>query len=214
MSSIFKLQREYIPVESPLFHNLKRMKRGDDMKQERIERFANKLNVKLDEENRAIMNLKMTDVSNFLSPFYYDKPVISDDVAEYFNNNKRIFLWKKGVVINVISDVIKEEEQPVYEEAIKSYYRDSLIHEKRSGKRNFILALIMFFIGVIIFALMFGLDKYFELGLWQEVLDVVAWVFIWEAVDIVFIEKIEHANTKRIAKNVIESKVVFKKLTV
>ncbi len=72
----------------------------------------------------------------------------------------------------------------------------------------------MFFIGVIIFALMFGLDKYFELGLWQEVLDVVAWVFIWEAVDIVFIEKIEHANTKRIAKNVIESKVVFKKLTV
>ena len=81
-------------------------------------------------------------------------------------------------------------------------------------KRNYILALIMFIIGVLVFSLMFILDHFFanSLGLWKEVIDVVAWVFIWESVDIAFIEKIENSNLIKISNNIINSKIIFSKM--
>ena len=45
-----------------------------------------------------------------------------------------------------------------------------------------------------------------------EVIDVIAWVFIWEAIDIAFIERLEHSNQVKMANNIIESKIVFSKL--
>ena len=97
---------------------------------------------------------------------------------------------------------------------MKHYYETDLIHNKRTMKRNYILALIMFIIGVLVFSLMFILDHFFanSLGLWKEVIDVVAWVFIWESVDIAFIEKIENSNLIKISNNIINSKIIFSKM--
>ena len=71
----------------------------------------------------------------------------------------------------------------------------------------------MFIIGILVFSLMFILDASFpnKLGLWKEVIDVIAWVFIWEAVDIAVIEKLEKSNETKIAKNITESKIIFEK---
>lgn len=184
------------------------------MKQERIEKIAKKLKINLDDENRAILNLKITDDSNFLSPYYYDKPIISNDVASFINLNKAILLWKYGLTINIISNVIDKDEEETYKNAIKHYYETDLIHNKRTMKRNYILALIMFIIGILVFSLMFILDHFFanSLGLWKEVIDVVAWVFIWESVDIAFIEKIENSNQIKISNNIINSKIIFSKM--
>lgn len=184
------------------------------MKQERIEKIAKKLKIKLDDENRAILNLKISDDSNFLSPYYYDKPIISNDVASFINLNKAILLWKYGLTINIISDVIDKDEEETYKNAIKHFYETDLIHNKRTMKRNYMLALIMFIIGVLVFSLMFILDHFFanSLGLWKEVIDVVAWVFIWESVDIAFIEKIENSNLIKISNNIINSKIIFSKM--
>ena len=71
----------------------------------------------------------------------------------------------------------------------------------------------MFVIGILVFSLMFILDASFpnKLGLWKEVIDVIAWVFIWEAVDVAVIEKLEKSNETKIAKNITESKIIFEK---
>ena len=41
-------------------------------------------------------------------------------------------------------------------------------------------------IGVVVLAVMFFLDK-FEVGILVEVVDIAAWVFLWESVDIHFL---------------------------
>ena len=84
------------------------------MKQKKIKKLADKLHITLDEENRAILTLKVTDNTNFLSPFYFEKPVISNDVAEYLKLNKRLLLWKIGLTIHIKSNVITDKEKELY----------------------------------------------------------------------------------------------------
>lgn len=184
------------------------------MKQDRTKKLAQKLQINLDEEGRSILNMKVSDESSFLSPFYFDRPLLSDDAASYLTSHKAILLWKKGVHINIISDSISKEEEPVYREAIKGYFTQEAIRYERSQRRNYILSVILFLIGVAVFSLMFTLDHFLgdKLGMWSEVIDVVAWVFIWEAVDVAFIEKLENSYNVRMAHNLINSRIEFRKL--
>ena len=81
------------------------------MKQKRKDYLVKKLNLKLDEENRAILNIKISDDSNFLSPFYYDKPIISDELGDFILKHRSILLWKDGVSIHLISNNISDDKK-------------------------------------------------------------------------------------------------------
>lgn len=181
------------------------------MKQKRKDYLVKKLNLKLDEENRAILNIKISDDSNFLSPFYYDKPIISDELGDFILKHRTILLWKDGVSIHLISNNISDDKKEIYPDAIRSYFEQLLISGKRRQKRNYVLSIILFLIGVFIFSLLFILDYLIgdSLGMWSEVIDVIAWVFIWEAVDISIIERLENTSNVIIAKNLVNSKIVF-----
>lgn len=181
------------------------------MKQKRKDYLVKKLNLKLDEENRAILNIKISDDSNFLSPFYYDKPIISDELGDFILKHRTILLWKDGVSIHLISNNISDDKKEIYPDAIRSYFEQLLVSGKRRQKRNYVLSIILFLIGVIIFSLLFILDYLIgdSLGMWSEVIDVIAWVFIWEAVDISIIERLENTSNVIIAKNLVNSKIVF-----
>lgn len=78
-----------------------------------------------------------------------------------------------------------------------------------------ILSLILFLLGVtslvILFLFSMLLDDNFSI--WKEVIDIIAWVFIWESVDLFIIQRLENFYTYRMAKNVTTSKIVFKKLS-
>ncbi len=181
------------------------------MKQKRKDYLVKKLNLNLDEENRAILNIKINDDSNFLSSFYYDKPIISDELGDSILKHRTILLWKDGVSIHLISNNISDDKKEIYPDAIRSYFEQLLISGKRRQKRNYVLSIILFLIGVLIFSLLFILDFLIgdSLGMWSEVIDVIAWVFIWEAVDISIIERLENTSNVIIAENLVNSKIVF-----
>lgn len=184
------------------------------MDEKKAEKLAKRLNIELDDENRAILKMKVADDSSFLSPFYFDKPILSNEAADYLLSHKMILLWRSGVHIKLISDVISKEEEPIYSSAIKGYFEESALRGKRTMKRNYVLSALLFLIGLMVFALMFILDHFLGdgLGMWSEVIDVIAWVFIWEAVDIAFIEKLENSYNVKMAHNLIDSRVSFEPL--
>lgn len=185
------------------------------MKEDRRKKLAKKLGIILDEDGRSVLNMKVGDDSSFLSPFYFDRPLISDEAASYLSSHKAILLWKQGAHINIISDSISEEDEPIYRTAVKGYFAQEAIRWERAQRRNYILSAVLFLIGVAVFALMFTLDHYLggALGMWSEVIDVVAWVFIWEAVDVAFIEKLENSYNVRMAHNLINSRIEFKPIS-
>ena len=55
-------------------------------------------------------------------------------------------------------------------------------------KKNHLIALALGVIGIFVLAAAIVVGYFYESAIWAEVIDIVAWVFLWEAVDIAFLE--------------------------
>ena len=144
------------------------------------------------------INMTVLNDNDFLSPYSpTDSPVISSDVADFLENSAENYLPKHKITLNIHSDCIDEQEQVAYDKAIRSYFSLKLQACKRDLKRNLIVSIIFTVIGIIGLAVMFLLDRFDVNGIWVEVIDIFAWVFVWEAVDQFFIERHKIARDAR-----------------
>lgn len=138
----------------------------------------------------ATINLHVRDDSDFLSPYAEEgKPIISTEIADFLEKTIRAYHPKCPVILNIHSTCIDDNEKIQYQKAIRNYFSLELEDNIREMKRISIKALIFTIIGVIILAFMFVLDHIGVNSLWIEVIDIFAWVFLWEAVDLFFIER-------------------------
>lgn len=182
---------------------------------EKLLKKANRYNIQLDDNLKAVLKMKISDDSDFLSKYYFDDPIISQEVGDYLLSYKGRLSWKKGIKIEIISDVIDDAKHLVYERAIRNYFINEMRHIKNSTLLRNILSSILFLLGILTLVLMFVLDFLTgsNLGLWKEVIDIVAWVFIWESVDLFIIQRLENNAKYRMFKNVTNADIVFTPLT-
>jgi hypothetical protein len=138
---------------------------------------------KRDADGRVIINMTVKDDSNFLSVFSaHETPVISQDVADFLETAARSVRPNESLALYVKSDCIDDTEKQVYAQAIRQYYAEKYVSNKRELKKNNLFALILGIFGVLVLTVALLLDA----PVWAEVIDIAAWVFLWEAVDIVF----------------------------
>lgn len=142
------------------------------------------------EDGKKVINLSVSDDSDFLSPYSAEgKPQISGEVAEFLNHSVKQLKVKDEVRFVVHSSVIDDDEKVVYKKAIENYYLTEAVETKAQLKRNALLSIIMLFIGAIIFSIAIVLEyREFQL-LWLDILDVAAWVFVWESVDLFVLQR-------------------------
>ncbi len=140
---------------------------------------------KRDSNNRIIIGMTVKDDENFLSAFSESEtPVISSDVAEFIENSTHSILPKEQLTLRIRSNCIDDQEKVIYRNAIREYYTERYISVKQELQRKTIISLFLGIIGVI--ALVGALLIDYKSGnvVWAEVADIVAWVLLWEAVDI------------------------------
>lgn len=140
-----------------------------------------------DSEGRIIVNMNVKDDTDFLSVFSTSEtPVISSDVAEFLEKSTLTIRPNEQLALHVKSDCIDEKEQILYKNAIKEYYKEEYQANQKElsvcNKIAFFLALF----GVLVLAFAVFLDYKIGSVIWSEVIDIMAWVFLWEAVDIKF----------------------------
>ncbi len=137
-----------------------------------------------DAQNRVIVDMFVKDDTDFLSTFSQrNSQVISGDVADFLENSIQAVAPKEKLVLHIYSDCIDEQEKHLYTNGLHRYYQDALVGVKREYKRNLILSLTLMLVGMAFIALsliLASMDK----AIWTEAIDIVAWVFCWEAVDI------------------------------
>ncbi len=138
-----------------------------------------------DSNGRVIIDMQVTDDDNFLSVFSKKgTQVISAEVAGFIESSIQTVNPKESLCLRVYSDCIDDNEKVVYEKAIRKYYSDCHANAKQGSKTNLIISAILAFIGIALlaFSIIVG-----EIGsaIWMEAVDIVAWVFCWEAVDVV-----------------------------
>lgn len=138
-----------------------------------------------DSDNRIIININVKDDADFLSVFSQNEiPVISSEVAEFIENSTDSILPKEQLTLRIHSDCIDETEKELYKEGIREYYIEKSIANSRELKRNNIITVLLTIAGILALALQLFLEYKTDNMLWTEVIDIVAWVFLWEAVDI------------------------------
>ncbi|MGM9636882.1 MAG: hypothetical protein ACI3YK_02740 [Eubacteriales bacterium] len=160
------------------------MKKNTEIKRDRL--FET---IKYDGDGRAIINMTVRDDSEFLSAFSINHtPVISDEVAVFIETATVSLPPKTPITLRIHSDCIDEDEKKIYPDAISEYYRRHYAANLREIRRNAILSILLALGGIGILFAIFLFSDYLSNSVWNEVIDIVAWVFLWEAVDLHFLE--------------------------
>ena len=142
------------------------------------------LDGRTDAEGRAIIPMTVRDDSDFLSPFSEGAtPLISADVAEYLEEKTEEIPRGKGLVLQIRSSCIDPAEQEAYRLGVKEFYLIRYLSVRRELRRNLLLALILAAAGMLLLLATHLIDTHLGLPYWMELTDIVAWVFVWEAVD-------------------------------
>ena len=137
-----------------------------------------------DEYGRVIVPMVVNDDSDFLSVFAEtEAPLISADVADYIETKTDDIPADEQLTLRIRSNCIDAEEQQAYRTGIKEYYMSKFIYAEKELKQNTMLAGVLLATGLIALFLMNLVDATFGSYYWTEVVDIIAWVFIWESVD-------------------------------
>ncbi|MEG1535591.1 MAG: hypothetical protein RR416_01320 [Clostridia bacterium] len=143
-----------------------------------------------DENGLLLLNMTVLDDSNFISPFsYHEAQTLSEDASNFLDKALKPARYKEDIHLQIHSNVIDDEEKQVYAQAIKTHYYECYIAEKQNIKRDVILAAFMLLAGVAFLALMLLANHFWSSAITNEILDIIAWVFMWEAADIFFLER-------------------------
>lgn len=138
-----------------------------------------------DSDGRAIINMRVEDDSDFLSVYSPNRnPIISTEVADFIENITQTIPPNQQLTLRIYGNCIDEQEQETYRSALKAYYEEKFIVNERETKRNNIIVLALAWVGILVLALAIFLEYQRDSIIWSEVIDIAAWVLLWEAVDI------------------------------
>lgn len=142
-------------------------------------------NFRRDGDGRVILSMTVRDDSSFLSVYSEgETPVISSEVAEFLEKSTDTLRPDEELSLCIASDCIGEEEKKLYPAAVREYYARRYIANGRELGRNYIIVLLLGLMGVLALTASILYAHLVGNAVWAEVIDIVAWVFLWEAVDI------------------------------
>ena len=163
-----------------------------------------------DRDGRHTVKINVSDDSDFLSPFSADAtPLIAGETAAFIDQSVKHLRPGAPLNLEIVGGCIDSEERITYEQAIRNYYHAEFIEAVRDIRKNTVQTVIMTAIAAIIFTLAVVLDAHGAESVLLNMIDVVAWVFMWEAADI-FVFQRSVLRLKRLrAFGIIRSKITF-----
>jgi len=130
----------------------------------------------------AVIHMTVKDDSDFLSVYSVtDTPVISSEVAQFLEHSIQDLIRPEHLTLIIKSNCIDDTEKELYRKGIAGYYRDCAAAAQQEFSRNRKIAWVLAFAGILTLIAIGVMDLS---AVWSEVADIVAWVFLWESVDI------------------------------
>ena len=138
-----------------------------------------------DDEGRVIIDMTVENDDGFLTSFSEnDTPVIATDVAEFIEDSADPIKPREPLTLRIHSKCIDEGEQIVYKKAIREYYYQRYVAVARELRRNRWIVLGLALAGMAVLAGALYYEHHVGNAIGTEVIDIVAWVLLWEATDI------------------------------
>ncbi len=168
------------------------MKKSFLRKKKEIDRKLSEGSHERDANGNAIVNMTVRDDSDFLAVFSWGQtPVISTEVADFIENNTQTIRPDDELTLRIYGNGIDDQKKVTYRSAIKEYYAKKYLANEKELKRNNRIALILMWVGILVLAVAIFLEYQrdsINSIIWAEVIDILAWVFLWESADIAAFE--------------------------
>lgn len=162
--------------------------------------------IERDAEGRAVIRVGVSDRESVFNPFSTaDRLSLSEEFAATVEGRAKGIFKEKRLAVEVACANGCEVSEREIKSAFHNYYADKIAHQAGRYGRNGALTLTMLLIGLAFLAASLTLGGFGLIAeMFTGVLDIAAWVFIWEAVDKFFFErnvlKIEYVLYSRLAK--------------
>lgn len=137
------------------------------------------------------INVHLTSIEEqLLSPFCTKKEsILHPDLANYVEGHNSVIPLYEKICLNFVLDEYSKENVSYIESSWKHYYKQIIQISLMKLKKNNLYSFVMFFVGLIVFAIAI-VFKTLNLNLiFLETIDIMGWVFIWEAIDLFFIQR-------------------------
>ncbi len=187
------------------------MKERQQLTKKSVDQFNKEHYFKYDEENRLIISMELKNDDIFFDELSQkDCPVISTQIADYIDKVTIAITPSEKFTLRIYSDSIDENEREIYTKAIKNYYMDKYIVDNRRLNIYRKMSFVFGMIGILVLTLVIILEYMENSVVWMRVFDIVAWVFIWESVDIIAFKCKELRFNQLRYLNFIDMKIEFK----
>ena len=139
-------------------------------------------------EDYNIINIKVDNKEQVISKFSYDEnDKLNKELSEFILDKTKVITLNKDIQLNFYtSSTIDKNEVKT---TLQNHFKEEYIEVKHELKRANIISLIMIILGVISLSLLVLAHKFFDYFYFTTILEIASWVFVWEAVDIFFLQR-------------------------
>lgn len=113
---------------------------------------------------------------------------LNPTIFEFVDKVFRLVKKKVDLEIDItFPSTMKDEEKDKIEKLFKSHYAINIVKSNGEIKRHNIVSIILLIFGIIVYGA-YGLLEYFKMDfIFQGVIEIASWVFIWESVNMFFL---------------------------
>ena len=142
-------------------------------------------------EEYNIINIKVDNSEQIISKFSYDEnDKLNKELSEFIIDKTKIVNLRKDIKLNfyVNSPIEKDEIQTT----LKNHFNEEYIEAKHELKRANIFSCIMLILGILSLSVLLLAHKFFDYFYFTTILEIASWVFVWESVDMFFLQRPKH----------------------
>ena len=134
------------------------------------------------------INIKIKSEEELYSGYNYDRnEVLNPALGDFLLEKAESLPAKSKLRLKFFSDVnIKEHE---LFSAIKNKFKGEFENYQRKLKKTALFSLVVLILGILFLGLFILEEMFFQTPILSIILEIVSWVFIWEAVDAFFLQR-------------------------
>lgn len=143
----------------------------------------------LDSNDNAVISINAPKQEQIFSEYDYDSGEdLNQELSDFIINKAKFVPINKEIKLKLYTEKITDKGN--IENAIKNNFKKKYIETQNEIKKNTLFAFAMFIVGLFSLAILLLMHRFFYNVYTEVILEIVTWVFIWEAVDAFFLKRL------------------------
>ncbi|MDE6471514.1 MAG: hypothetical protein K2L52_00605 [Clostridia bacterium] len=138
-------------------------------------------------DNPSEINVKIYNTDQLFSAYSYSGDKLNGEFCEYIFDKAKDAPLKDRIRIKIhtAADLDASDVQ----QSLRSHCKSEYIESKKQVKRLVLIATIMTILGIIALTALILINHFTDNIYFTSIVEISAWVFIWEAVDFFFLQR-------------------------